>query len=48
MNGNFEILFHDLFPTSISEIQFDSTLSDIDYLTATATFRYLLYEFRKI
>ena len=48
MNANFEVLFHDLFPTSISELQFDSTQSDIDYLTATATFRYLLYEFRKI
>ena len=48
MNANFEILFHDIYPTSISEITFDSTAGDIDYLTASATFRYVNYEFRKI
>ena len=48
MNGNFEITFKDLFPTSIGELMFDSTQSDIDYLTASATFRYLSYSFKKI
>ena len=48
MNPNFEIMFRDMFPTSLSELPFDSTMSDIDYLTATVTFRYLNYEFRRI
>ena len=48
MNANFQITFKDLFPTSLGELQFDSTQTDIDYLTATATFRYLSYDFKKI
>jgi hypothetical protein len=48
MNPNFEIVFHDVFPLSLGELSFDTTQSDIDYLTCTATFRYLNYEFRKL
>ena len=48
MNANFEILFHDLFPTTLSELQFITTDSEIDYITVSATFRYLNYEFRAI
>ena len=47
MNANFEITFQDLFPTSITELMFDSTQADIDYLTASATFRYVKYQFKK-
>jgi hypothetical protein len=38
MNPNVEITFFDCFPVDLSELEFDSTLSDVDYLTATATF----------
>jgi hypothetical protein len=48
MNLNYEVHFRDLYPTSVSSLQFDSTVSDIDYVTADATFRYLLYEYKKV
>tara|TARA_Y100000996_G_scaffold268090_1_gene211067 strand:+ start:9952 stop:10500 length:549 start_codon:yes stop_codon:yes gene_type:complete len=48
MNANYEIIFKDLFPTSLSDLTFDTTSADIDYLTASATFRYVNYELRKI
>jgi hypothetical protein len=38
MNPNMEITFFDCFPVDLSELEFDSTLSDVDYLTATVTF----------
>ena len=48
MNPNFEITFLDMFPITLSELNFDTTLTDVEYLTATATFRYLSYTYRKI
>lgn len=48
MNPNFEITFKDMFPTSLSELNFDTTLADVEYVTATATFRYISYTYRKI
>tara|TARA_R110000824_G_scaffold49838_27_gene139747 strand:+ start:1006 stop:1575 length:570 start_codon:yes stop_codon:yes gene_type:complete len=48
MNANFEVTFIDLFPTSLSALNFDTTLTDVDYITATATFRYLRYDYKKI
>ena len=39
------ILFRDLHPTSISSLIFQSTLTDVQYLTGTATFRYTYYDF---
>jgi len=48
MNPNFEITFKDLFPTSLSELNFDTTLADVEYITATATFRYISYTYKKI
>jgi hypothetical protein len=48
MNANFEIKFKDLFPSSLGELQFDSTQTDVEYLTASATFRYLSYDFKKL
>ena len=48
MNPNFEITFKDIFPTSLSELNFDTTLADVEYITATATFRYISYTYRKI
>lgn len=48
MNPRFEIFFHDLFPVTMTELQFDSTDTNVNYLTLSATFRYLNYEFRRI
>jgi len=47
-NANMRIVFEDLFPISLSDLSFDSTLADVDYLKATVTFRYKLYTIEKI
>ena len=43
MRGNKRINFSDAFPVNLSDITFDSTLSDVEYVTATATFAYRRY-----
>lgn len=48
MNANFEIAFHDIWPMQLSELQFTTTDTEIEYITLTATFRYLNYEFRNL
>ena len=40
---NFKIKFRDLWPYSLSDLQFDATDTDIDYLTAEVTFKYTIY-----
>ena len=45
---NFDVVFKDLFPTSLSTLAFDVTGTDNDYFTATATFKYTLYEVRDV
>lgn len=40
LNGNKMINFTDAFPINLSDITFDTTLSDVEYVTATATFAY--------
>ena len=40
---NFKIIFTDLFPVSISDLTFDATDTDIEYLTAEVTFKYTIY-----
>jgi len=47
-NANFDVVFKDLFPVSLSTLSFDVTGSDNEYFTATATFRYTLYEIRNV
>jgi hypothetical protein len=42
-NPNLRVKFRGMFPESISELQFSTNASDIDYLEATATFRYRDY-----
>lgn len=44
----FNVKFKDLFPTSLSDIQFDSTSSDVEYLTADVTFKYSMYNITDI
>lgn len=40
-----QIKFVDAYPTSLSSIPFDITTTDVEYLTAVATFQYSYYEF---
>jgi hypothetical protein len=47
-NGNIKVSFEDMFPIALSDLSFDSTLTDVEYLRATVTFRYKLYTIEKI
>ncbi len=43
-NPIIEVRFSDLYPVSLSALQFDQQLTDTTYLTASCTFTYKLYE----
>jgi hypothetical protein len=40
---NFQIVFKDLFPYSLSTLIFDATNTDIQYFTADVSFKYTIY-----
>jgi len=40
-----EVKFKDMFPTSLSGLDYSQEASDVEYFKATASFRYLYYEF---
>lgn len=42
-NPNLRVKFRGMFPESISELQFSTNAADIDYLEATASFKYKDY-----
>lgn len=42
------VVFTDAFPVSLSSLDFDSTLSEVQYAQATATFKYSRYYFNPI
>jgi len=42
-NPNFKLKFKDLWPYSLSDLQFDATNTDVQYLTAEVTFKYTIY-----
>ena len=48
MNPQMEFHFHDVFPTNLTGVDFDSTASDVEYLSATTTFRYQRYEIKHL
>lgn len=48
MNPNIEIKFIDMYPVSISTLEFSIENSDIEYLQADATFAYRKYELTTI
>ena len=47
LNSNYNdvaiVKFKDIFPTSITSLDFDETETDINYFTAEATFKYVIY-----
>lgn len=47
-NSNFQpsslVKFQGMFPTSLSDIDFDATQPDVQYVVATVTFKYVLYK----
>ena len=46
-NPNFRVIFQELFPYSLSTIQFDATIADMEYFTAEVSFKYLNYTIKK-
>jgi hypothetical protein len=47
-NSSFNVIasvhFKDVFPVSLAQVEFDATMTDIDYVTADATFKYSIYD----
>ena len=48
MNPQMEFHFYEAFPISISALDFDSANADLEYFTATASFRYTNYEVKTL
>ena len=48
MNPQMEFHFYDAFPINVSSIDFDSSVADVEFFTATATFRYVNYEIKNL
>ena len=48
LNSNYrevaQVKFKDLFPTSLTSLDFDATNTDVQYFTAEATFKYTIYK----
>ena len=48
LNSNFrevaKVKFNDLFPVSLTSLDFDATNTDVQFFTAEATFKYTLYK----
>jgi hypothetical protein len=42
-NTNAVVKFKDLFPISLSSLEFDATQTDVQYFTAEVTFKYTIY-----
>ena len=47
-NPQVEIRFRDLFPVSLTGLQYDQQAADVEYLTSTVTFRYTIYDFANV
>ncbi len=48
LNPIVNVIFKDLFPTSLSSIRFDSKQNDVAYVTAEVSFKYTIYEIIKL
>lgn len=46
--ANFDISYVDAFPVSLSDINFNTTDSDVNYIEASASFKYTYYNITKI
>jgi hypothetical protein len=42
-NTNFKVIFKDMFPYSLSSLDFDATEEDVQYFTAEVSFKYSMY-----
>ena len=47
-NAQVEVRFRDVYPTGVTGLQYDQQANDVDYLTATVSFNYLIYDFATV
>lgn len=47
-NANYEVVFRDAFPISVTGMKFTTMDESVDYIEAGATFRYVSYEITKV
>lgn len=47
-NPNYEIVFKDAFPISITSITFETTNENLDYIEASASFAYVQFQINKV
>ena len=47
-NAQVDIRFRDVYPTGLTGLQYDQQANDVDYLTATVSFNYLVYDFASV
>ena len=44
-NSQLEVRFRDVYPTGLTGLQYNQQAADVDYLTATVSFNYQIYDF---
>ena len=47
-NAQCEIRFRDMYPTGLTGLQYNQQAADVDYLTATVSFSYIIYDFANV
>ena len=47
-NAQIKVTFQDLWPVTLSGLQLDSSVAEVDYVTADATFAYTIYNVERI
>ena len=47
-NAQIKVTFQDLWPVTLSGIQMDSSVAEVDYITADATFAYTIYKVERL
>jgi hypothetical protein len=47
-NANYEIVFTDAYPYELSKMSFDTTDQTVEYIEASATFKYVLFEIKNV
>jgi hypothetical protein len=48
MVPNFEVNFLNMYPTTISDVDFTATDTDVNYISVTVTFKYQIYHIKKV
>lgn len=47
-NAKFKVKFQNMFPVALSTLEFDATQTDLQYFTASVTFKYMIYNIDEI